>query len=73
MSKSAKANLGHRRRLTHAAKRKIAVGMKTAEFEQFPGVFNKYAWRVRKMQIINRVRRSQVRAHYYSELRKGER
>lgn len=73
MSKTAKSNLGHKRRLTHAKKRKIATAMKSQKFEQFPGVFNKLNWRKRKWQIMQRVIRQQIRAKYYSERRKGQR
>lgn len=71
MSMSAKSNLGHKRRLTHAQKRKIATGMKSEGFEQYPGIFNKLNWRKRKWQILQRVRRVEIRAKYHSEVRKG--
>lgn len=72
MSKSAKSNLGHKRRLTHAQKRKIGISM-TKPFEEFRGWHNSLGWRQRKWQIMQRVRRTQIRAKYYSEVRKGQR
>lgn len=70
MSMSAKSNLGHKRRLTHAQKRKIATAM-VKEPEQYPGVFNALKWRQRKWQIMQRVMRRNIRAKYHSEVRKG--
>lgn len=71
MSISAKSNLGHKRRLTHDQKRKMATGMKSEVFEQYPGLFNKLSWRKRKWAIMQRVNRRNIRAKYYSELKQG--
>jgi hypothetical protein len=76
MSKSGKENLGHKRRLTHAQKRRIATNMVSKDPikpEEYPGVFRSLGWRKRKSQIMQRVSRQKIRAHYYAELRRGER
>jgi hypothetical protein len=73
VGKSAKANLGHRRRLTHADKRKIAEHMASKGYERYPGVFEKLGWRIRKMSIMKRVVRQQTRAKYYARIRREDR
>lgn len=60
--------------LTHKAKVHIARRIRTQEeVGQGVGLFQSLGWRKRKWQIMQRVHRHEVRAKYYSELRRGER
>lgn len=74
MSMSAKSNIGRRRRLTHAQKRRIATKMVSKDPmkpEQYHGIFYSLGWRKRKWAIMQRVSRVEIRRKYYSEVRKG--
>lgn len=60
---------------THKAKVKAAKAMQSKEDMKLSGsrLFDTYAWRLRRWQIAQRVKRQEARAKYYSEVRKGAR
>lgn len=58
--------------LTHKAKVRAAKAMRSKD-DIFPGsrLFEIYAWRLRRWNIAQRVKRREAREKYYAEVRKG--
>lgn len=74
MSKSSKSNLGHKRRLTHAQKKRAGLAMRTSEDRSVNTEWrHTLNWRKRAASISGRVKRQIARAKYYSEQRRKER